>query len=76
MDGYERDFINRMLGINGHITIINPPNTKRLLTDIKNISSVNFAAEVAFGNGILSGNKSSKGAFIRCMELEDILQKP
>ncbi|WP_322497319.1 FtsX-like permease family protein [Candidatus Cyrtobacter comes] len=76
MDGYERDFISRMLGINGHITVIDPPDPKNLLMDIKKLPNVNFAAEVLFENGIIASKYNSKGVFIRCMEFVDIMEKP
>jgi lipoprotein-releasing system permease protein len=88
MNGYRVELINRILGINGHITIIGRsasieevrpgeiPGYEGLTRAISYIPGVTYAAPLITGQGMIIGNDQSSGVMVRGMNVDSIRSKP
>ncbi|RZI47195.1 lipoprotein-releasing ABC transporter permease subunit [Rickettsiales endosymbiont of Peranema trichophorum] len=80
MNGYEVELIQRILGINGHITVVSSSDKIRdypdTITAIKGIKGVAFVAPMISEQGMMTTNYGSSGIAVRAMAAADILDKP
>ena len=76
MNGYHKEFVKNILGIQGHITIVKPNNKFTDYVDfsdkIERIKQVEFAAPIIIEQSLfVAGNKAS-GGFVRGIEPEKL----
>lgn len=80
MKGYEVELIDRILGINGHITINSPAHQihdyNKLSESIQNISHVKYVAPMVLGQAMAATNNFASGVIVRGMDGEDLENKP
>jgi len=81
MNGYHKEFIKNVLGIQGHISIVRPGGAK--FTGYKNVSDqveklkgVDFVAPIIIEQAMFISKKSSQGGVIRGIEPEKLAMKP
>lgn len=80
MNGYETELIQRILGINGHITIMAPGNRlmsfdKSLSQQIQDIPGIKFVAPIITDQAMVMG-RNATGVVIRAIDGVDLEQKP
>lgn len=76
MNGFSADLIEKILGLNSHITVY-PRNNKlvnfsKIIREIKTIDGVKLAFPVISGSGMIVKDDVSIGLFIKGMTAEDI----
>lgn len=80
MNGYEVELVKRILGINGHIAVTSSYDKivhyEKLLTDIKTIPGVKFAAPQVIGQAMATNNEKASGVLVRGMDGKDLEKKP
>jgi lipoprotein-releasing system permease protein len=80
MNGYEVELVNRVLGINGHISISSPTGKlvdyQNIIKDINRIKGVKFAAPLINEQAMAISQYSSAGVMVRGMEGSDVKNKP
>jgi lipoprotein-releasing system permease protein len=77
MNGFRAELLGRILGLNGHITISAPggqaiPDADKLVTRLKAMEGVVFAAPMVEGQVMVSANGVAGGALVRGMTPEDL----
>lgn len=80
MNGFKAELLNRILGINGHISIIASPgfpfnNYKKAVQDLLDIDEIEMALPLIEKQLLISSGKSAEGAMVRGITGEDILKK-
>lgn len=80
MNGFKSELLSRILGINGHITIVAAqgfPFTdyKTAVTDIEKIDGVTLAIPMIEKQLLISGGGTAEGAIVRGISKEDLLKK-
>lgn len=80
MNGFKAELLNRILGINGHISIISSPgfpfnNYKKAVQDLLDIDEIEIALPLIEKQLLISSGKSAEGAMVRGIESDDILKK-
>ena len=80
MNGFKAELLNRILGINGHISIIASPgfpfnNYKKAVQDLLDIEEIEMALPLIEKQLLISSGKSAEGAMVRGITSEDILKK-
>lgn len=80
MNGFKAELLNRILGINGHISIVASAgfpfnNYKKATTDIENIDGISLAIPLIEKQLLVSSSRSAEGAMVRGITKEDILKK-
>ena len=81
MSGYEIQLINRILGINGHLTVNatngNISNFDKLNKEIKKINHVAYTAPIITGPAMISNQAGqAKGVLVRGIDGRDLELKP
>ncbi len=80
MNGYEVELINRILGLNGHITLSSPTRNitqyEELAAGVRQIPGVKFAAPMVQAQVMAISGSSSSGAMVRAMSPADLANKP
>lgn len=80
MNGFKSELLSRILGINGHITIVAAqgfPFTdyKNAAADIEKIEGVEVAIPMIEKQLLISGSGTAEGAIVRGIDKEDLLKK-
>ena len=80
MNGFKAELLNRILGINGHISIISSPgfpfnNYKKAVQDLEDIEEIELALPLIEKQLLISSGKSAEGAMVRGIRGDDILKK-
>ena len=80
MNGFKAELLNRILGINGHISIVASAgfpfnNYKKAVDDLQKISGVEVALPLIEKQLLISTAKGAEGAMVRGINASDILKK-
>lgn len=82
MSGFHIELLKNILGIQGHITLVDTYNKQfihyqDLVKEVQSVKDVNFVAPVVIGEGlVVSDVKRSQGGMIRGMDGLDLEKKP
>lgn len=80
MNGFKSELLSRILGINGHITIIAAPgfpftDYKTAVEDIEKIDGISLAIPMIEKQILVSSGSTAQGAMVRGISKEDLLRK-
>jgi len=80
MNGFRAELLGRILGMNGHISIVAPNgypfnNYKAAIKDISEIEHINLAVPMIENQLLVAAGKSAEGAMVRGISKDDILSK-
>ena len=80
MNGFKAELLNRILGINGHISIVASAgfpfnNYKKAVQDLTQIEGVESAVPLIEKQLLVSSSHGAEGAMVRGINQEDILHK-
>lgn len=80
MNGFKAELLNRILGINGHISIVSSAgfpfnNYKKAVKDLESIDGIELALPLIEKQLLISSSRGAEGAMVRGIEKEDILKK-
>ena len=80
MNGFKTELLNRILGINGHISIIASAgypfnNYKTAVQNLQDIAEIDLAMPLIEKQLLVSSAYGAEGAMVRGMEAADILKK-
>lgn len=80
MNGFKSELLSRILGINGHISIVASAgypfnNYKKAVQNLQNISEVDLALPLIEKQLLISSAYGAEGAMVRGMDATDILKK-
>lgn len=80
MNGFKAELLNRILGINGHISIVAAPefpfnNYKKATGQIQGIDGVDLVIPMIEKQLLISSGHGAEGAMVRGISREDILKK-
>ncbi len=80
MNGFKAELLNRILGINGHISIVASPefpfnNYKKAICDLQSIDGIDMALPMIEKQLLVSSGRGAEGAMVRGIDKEDILKK-
>ncbi len=80
MNGFKAELLNRILGINGHISIVSSAgfpfnNYKKAVKDLESIEGIEMALPLIEKQLLISSSRGAEGAMVRGIEKEDILKK-
>lgn len=80
MNGFKEELLNRILGINGHISIVSSAgfpfnNYKKAVADLQSIDGIELALPLIEKQLLVSSSHGAEGAMVRGINAEDILKK-
>ena len=80
MNGFKAELLNRILGINGHISIVSSAgfpfnNYKKAVADLQSIDGIELALPLIEKQLLVSASRGAEGAMVRGINAEDILKK-
>lgn len=80
MNGFKAELLNRILGINGHISIVSSVgfpfnNYKKAVSDLQSIDEIELVLPLIEKQLLISSGKSAEGAMVRGINGDDILKK-
>lgn len=80
MNGFKSELLNRILGINGHISIVSSAgypfnNYKKAVSDLQSIEEIEMALPLIEKQLLVSSSRGAEGAMVRGINGEDILKK-
>lgn len=80
MNGFKDELLNRILGINGHISIVSSAgfpfnNYKKAIEDLQSIEGIEMALPLIEKQLLVSSSRGAEGAMVRGINSEDILRK-
>lgn len=80
MNGFKAELLNRILGINGHISIVSSAgfpfnNYKKAVADLQNIDGIEMAIPLIEKQLLVSSSRGAEGAMVRGINSEDILKR-
>lgn len=79
MNGFRYELVNRILGINSHLTIYSHahqiPNYEKLIAEVQKIPGVKFVNPLAESQAMLSSPSKNAGGLIKGIKLEDLQNK-
>lgn len=80
MNGFKAELLNRILGINGHISIVASPefpfnNYKKAVDDLQGIDGIQLVIPMIEKQLLVSATRGAEGAMVRGIRGEDILKK-
>ena len=80
MNGFKAELLNRILGINGHISIVSSAgypfnNYKKAVTDLQSIDGIETVIPLIEKQLLVSSSHGAEGAMVRGINAEDILRK-
>ena len=80
MNGFREELLGRILGINGHISIIAPHgypfnNYKDAVKDISEFSHIKLVVPMIENQLLITSGKSAEGAMVRGISKDDLLKK-
>jgi len=79
MNGFRYELVNRILGINAHVTIYSHEHQiagyEQILEEVKKIDGVQFVNPIVENQGMLSVTGKNMGGLIKAVKLEDLKNK-
>ena len=80
MNGFKAELLNRILGINGHISIVSSAgypfnNYKKAVADLQSIDGIETVIPLIEKQLLVSSSHGAEGAMVRGINTEDILRK-
>ena len=80
MNGFKAELLNRILGINGHISIVASAefpfnNYIKAVNDLQSIDGIEMALPMIEKQLLVSSGRGAEGAMVRGISKEDILKK-
>ena len=80
MNGFKAELLNRILGINGHISIVSSAgypfnNYKKAVSDLQSIEEIEMAIPLIEKQLLVSSSRGAEGAMVRGINGEDILKR-
>ena len=79
MNGFRFELVNRILGINSHLTIYSRngqiSNYQDILNSIKNIEQISYSNPIVESKAMISFNNQNSGALIRGIKTQDLENK-
>ncbi len=80
MNGFKAELLNRILGINGHISIVAAAgfpfnNYKKAVADLQSIDGIEIAMPLIEKQLLISSPHAAEGAMVRGINKEDLLKK-
>lgn len=80
MNGFKAELLNRILGINGHISIVSSAgfpfnNYKKAVADLQSIDGIEMAIPLIEKQLLVSSSRGAEGAMVRGINSEDILKR-
>lgn len=80
MNGFKAELLNRILGINGHISIVASAgypfnNYKKAVADIQSIAGIDMVIPLVEKQLLVSSSRGAEGAMVRGINSEDVLKK-
>lgn len=79
MNGFRYELINRILGINAHLTVYSSAhkirNYDEILAEIKKIPGVEFASPIVENQAMLSSPYKNAGGLVKGIKLDDLKNK-
>lgn len=79
MNGFRYELVNRILGINSHLTIYSREGQihdyENLIKSIKTLPTVNYANPIIESKAMISVNNQNSGGLIRGIKLDDLKNK-
>ena len=80
MNGFKDELLNRILGINGHISIVSSAgfpfnNYKKAVTDLQSTEGIENVIPLIEKQLLVSSSRGAEGAMVRGITGEDILRK-
>lgn len=79
MNGFRHDLVERIIGLNSHLTIYNREgpikNADEILREIKNLDSVTYTNEIIESQAMISSRFKASGALVKGIKKEDLRHK-
>ncbi len=79
MNGFRHDLVERILGINAHLTIYANGESiqefDQIIASLKKKKSVKYANPIIESQAMISGQKKAAGGLIKGLKIEDLQQK-
>ncbi|MBR1949104.1 MAG: lipoprotein-releasing ABC transporter permease subunit [Alphaproteobacteria bacterium] len=80
MNGFREELLGRILGMNGHISIVAPNsypfnNYKDAIKDISKINHINLVVPMIENQLLITAGKSAEGVMVRGLTKDDLLKK-
>lgn len=77
MKGFEKEFVNKTIGMTPHVTLFTTINDDKKQSLMKNFPNITYLQEGVVGQGLLSNESlsNSTGILIKGIDIEDYLNK-
>jgi len=79
MNGFRYELVNRILGINSHLTIYSRDggikNYQQIIEKFKTISGLEYSNPIVESQAMISANGKASGGLVKAVELEDLKHK-
>ncbi|MAZ80541.1 MAG: lipoprotein-releasing system transmembrane subunit LolC [Rickettsiales bacterium] len=79
MNGFRHELVERIIGINSHLTIYSKDNNiadyQNIINNINNIDLIKHSNPIIEKQVMISANKSNQGGFVKGIKYEDIIKK-
>jgi lipoprotein-releasing system permease protein len=80
MNGFHKQFLSHVLGIQGHITLAKAngvfQNHEDLITRLNKIPDITYVAPLVIGQGMATSQSDNSGVIVRGMTAADLKKKP
>lgn len=80
MNGFHKQFLSHVLGIQGHITLTNTEgnfhNYEDLIEKLNKLPEVTYVAPLIMGQGMITSEDGNSGVMVRGMAADDLKRKP
>ncbi len=79
MNGFRYELVNRILGINAHLTIYSSAhqinNYEKLISEISKVSGIKYVNPLVESQAMLASSAKNAGGFIKGIKLDDLKNK-
>jgi len=80
MNGFREELFSRVLGLNGHITVMSTngplPNYDDIILNLKTVPGVQQVTPLVEGQGLVSGRGTPRGVLVRGLREADFAARP
>ena len=80
MNGFREELFSRVLGLNGHITVLSEngplPNFDDVIANIKSVPGVQQVTPLVEGQALVTGRGTPRGVLVRGLRPEDFKARP
>ena len=80
MNGFHKQFLSHVLGIQGHVTLAKADgvfqNYEELITKLNKIPDITYVAPLVIGQGMATSKSDNSGVIVRGMTATDLKKKP